>query len=288
MLLRLLRWELFKLSRQRASYVGFALSLAFIIVMLVGFRMSHWHYLHRYRRLGFDPMTLLNGAFFAHYSLQVGCIAFLPLMAATLGGSQIAGEAQAGTLRAVLVRPPSRAALFFAKALATWLWLNLNVFFLVALATLIGEIALGHGPMLVFVWEFRAGGPWVVSFPDWGLLLLTVTAGAGLSLFVISCLSLMLSTFTDTPVVAHVATLGIFFISSIVEHLPEQLIGDEIRAALPTTHMAFWLQLYRIWDPVAGSFDGTRFWTDLAVCAAFSLAFLGIGLARFQRKDITS
>ena len=287
MILRLVRWELFKLSRQRASYVGFVLSLAFVVLMLVGFKMSHWHYLRRYH-LGFDPLSLLNAPFFAHYSLQIGCFAFLPLLAATLGGSQIAGEAQLGTLRALLVRPPSRAQVFLAKAIATWLWLQLNVFFLVGLALLIGEIALGHGPMLVFVWEFRAGGPWVVDSPDWFGLLATVTLGAGMSLFVISALSLMLSTLTDTPVVAHVATLGSFFISSIVEHLPEQLIADEIRQALPTTHMGFWLQLYRIWDPVAGTFDGHRFWTDLAACAGFSVGFLLIGLVRFQQKDITS
>ena len=286
--LRLVRWELFKLSRQRASYVGFVLSLAFVIVMVVGFQMSHWHYLQRFHRAGFDPLSLLRGPFFAHYSLQIGFFAFLPLMAATLGGSQIAGEAQSGTLRGLLVRPPSRAAVFLAKVIATWLWLQLNVIFLVALSTLVGEIAFGDGPMLVFIWEFRAGGPWVVDSPDWWLLLVVVSFGAGLSLFVISALSLLISTLTDSPVVAHVATLGTYFISSIVEHLPDQLIGAEIREALPTTHMGFWLQLYRFWDPVPGSFDSHRFWTDLIVCGGFTILFLGAGLFWFERKDITS
>jgi hypothetical protein len=286
--LRLVRWELFKLSRQRASYVGFVLSLAFVIIMVIGFKMSRWHYLKKFQTLGFNPLDLLHGPFFAHYTLQIGFFAFLPLMAATLGGSQIAGEAQAGTLRVLLVRPPSRIAVFLAKSVATWLWLQLNVLFLVALAILVGEIAFGDGPMLVFVWEFRAGGPWVVDSPDWWALLLVVTLGAGVSLFLISALSLMISTFTDSPVVAHVSTLGAYFISSIVEHMPEQLIGAELRAALPTTHMGFRLQLYRFWDPVPGTFDAAAFWTDLLICGGFSVLFLGIGLFWFDRKDVTS
>ena len=35
--LRLVKWELFKLSRQRASYIGFVLCLVFCAVTLFGF-----------------------------------------------------------------------------------------------------------------------------------------------------------------------------------------------------------------------------------------------------------
>src|SRR5204863_1305126 len=134
------------------------------------------------------------------------------------------------------------------------LWLQLNVVFLVLLALLIGEIAFGHGPMLAFVWELRGDGPYIVDAPDWYLLLLSITLCAGCSLFLISSLSLMLSTFTDTPVIAHVGALGAYFISSVVQRMPEQLVADEVRAAMPTTHMDFWHQLFRLWAPhgVAG------------------------------------
>ncbi len=286
-LLRLVRWELFKLSRQRGSYIGFALSLVFVIVMMIGFKLSHWHYFSNFK-LGFDPLELLRGPFFAHYSLQIGFFAFLPLLAATLGGSMIAGEAQSGTLRNLLVRPPSRTALFAAKTIATFVWLQLNVFFLVALALLVGRIAFGGGPMLVFVWELRRDGPWVLESPDYFVLLATVTFGCGVSLFVVSAMSLLLSTLTDTPVIAHVGSLGAFFISSVVQRLPDQLMPDDVRALLPTTHMNFWHQLFRLWDPAGTAFDATAFWTDLAYCATFTVIVLGAALAWFRRKDITS
>jgi len=285
--LKLVRWELFKLSRQRASYVGFVLCLAFVIVMMVGFGFSNWRYLKSYRGLPFDPMSLINGQFFAHFSLQIGFVSILPLLAATLGGSQIAGEAKDGTLRALLVRPPSRAAVFAAKTVATWIWLQLSVCFLVAFALMCGSIAYGSGDLLVFIWEFRKELPWVVDRGDaWGLFAV-VSLGAGASLFVIAALSLMLTTMTDSPVVAHVGTLGAFFISSVIQRMPEQLIAEEVRAALPTTHMSFWHELYRLWDP-AGAFDPGRIAVDVAWCVGFCVLFLGVGLWWFTRKDVTS
>lgn len=285
---RLVRWEMFKLYRQPSSYVGFVLCLVFVIVMLIGFQFSKWKTLRRYNDLPFDPIELINGPFFAHFTLSIGFFAVLPILAATLGGSQIAGEAQGGTLRALLVRPPARSAHFLAKAIATFLWLQLTVLFLVALALLVGSISRGGGPLLVFVWEFRADGPWIVDSPDWWLLMLSVTLAAGSALFVISALALMLSTFTDTPVAAHVGALGGFFISSVIQRLPDQLVAEEVKAALPTAHMNFWQEIYRLWDPVAGTFDQTRFWTDLAWCGGFTLVFLGVGLWRLTSKDITT
>ena len=103
-----LRWELFKLTRQRASYVGFLLCLAFAVVMLIGFSSSHFRFLRGLERLGIDVRSLINGPFFASFSLQIGFFAVLPLLAATLGGNQIAGEAKDGTLRALLVRRRER------------------------------------------------------------------------------------------------------------------------------------------------------------------------------------
>lgn len=287
-LLRLVRWELFKLTRQRASYVGFLVCLAFVIVMLVGFQMSSWRTLSAYQGLPFDPMKMINGPFFAHFTLNIGFFAVLPLIAATVGGSQLAGEAKDGTLRALLVRPPSRAAVFAAKTIATAVWLWLVVAFLAALALAVGTIALGGGDLLVYVWEFRRSWPWIVESPDWALVFLVATLGVTASLFVIAALSLLLTTVTDSPVVAHVGTLGAFFISSVIQRLPDQLVSDRLKAALPTAHMNFWHELYRLWEPAPTGFDPARFWTDVAWCGGFVVAFLGAGLWWFHRKDVTS
>ena len=286
-LLRCLRWELYKLARQRASYLGFVLSLVFTVVMLIGFGLSEFKSL-RNMRLPFDPLALINGPFFAHFTLNIGFFAVLPLLAATLLGSQLAGEAKDGSLRALLLRPPSRTTVYVAKIIATWVWLQLNVFFLVGLALLVGTIAFGGGDLLVFVWEFRKAGPWVVESPDWLVTTLVVSLGAGASLFVICALALFLTTLTDSPVVAHVGTLGAFFISSVIQRLPDQIISEDVRDALPTKNMNFWHELYRFWHPSDAAFDAARFWDDVAWCGGFIVLFLGAGLWWLRRKDITA
>lgn len=285
--LRLVKWELYKLSRQRASYIGFLLCLAFVIIMLVGFGLSDFRQLKQSAR-GVDLSRMINAPFFANFTMEIGFFAVMPLLAATLAGSQLAGEAKDGTLRALLVRPPSRVAVFLSKTCATWIWLQALMFFLVGLALLCGLVAFGRGNLTVFVWEFRKQGVWIVEDPEWWKVLLLGSVASTLSLFVVAALAMFLSAITDTPVVAHVGTLGAFFISSILQRLPEQLVGDELRQMLPTSHMNFWHEIYKIWDPVPDSFDHHRFSVDLGWCVAYVVVFLGAGMWWFRRKDVTS
>ena len=286
--LNLLRWELVKLARRRASYVGFVLCGAFCVSVLIGFSFARWKGLRYWgRALPVDPAKLIEGPFFANFVLLVGFFALMPLLAATLGGSQIAGEARDGTLRTVLVRPVGRLRLYAAKVIATYLWLQLILLFLVGLALVIGTISLGGDRLLVFVWELRQDGVWLVELGDWAWLLALVTLGAGASLFVVASLAIMLSAMTDTPAAAHVGSLGAFLISAVLQRLPVEIMPDEFRELLPTTHMGFWQELYRLTHPSV-AFDAGRFVTDIAWCVVTSGVFLAVGAIAFRRRDITT
>jgi hypothetical protein len=175
--LKLTRWELWKLARRPSSYVGFVLCLVFAAVALIGFEWSQ----HKGKKIGglaIDPSQYLNGPFFANFVLNIGFFALLPLVAATVAGSQLAGEHKDGTLRALLVRPPSRTAVYVAKALASLIWLELMVVFLCALALLIGHVAYGGGSLLIYIWEYRNAGFWIVPADDWPALLALACLGA--------------------------------------------------------------------------------------------------------------
>jgi ABC-type transport system involved in multi-copper enzyme maturation permease subunit len=98
---------------------------------------------------------------------------------------------------------------------------------------------------------------------------------------------MMLSSVTDSPVAAHVGSLGVYLISSVLQRMPGELVPDELRELLPTTHMGFWQQLYRVTHPTA-VFDTTGFVTDIVWCLGFSVVFLAIGAVVFRRRDITA
>lgn len=284
---RLLRWELFKLYRRPASYVGFVLCLVFCVVVLIGFAVQDYKG-RRMGGLGLDPSVYLNGPFFASFILQIGFFAILPLVAATVGGSQLAAESKDGTLRAMLVRPPSRTAVYLAKTLATLIWIQLMVWFLLALALLLGHVAYGGGSLLVFVWEFRKDGFWTVPPSTWAPMLLVASVGITLALALVASLALCVSAMTDNPVVAHVGTLGGFFISSILQRLPDQILSDDFKQLLPTTHMNFWHESFRWFHPSGDHVAYARLARDLTWSLGLTALFITVGLVTFRRRDLTS
>lgn len=284
----LVRWELSKLARRRSSYVGFALVIGFCGAVLVGFYWSQWRGLRYWgQALPFKPLDHINGPFYANYVLVVGFFALMPLLTASLAGSQIAGEARDGTLRALLVRPVGRVTLYWAKVTATYLWLQLMVFVMVAFALLVGAIVYGGDTLMVFIWEMRADGIWLMDTGDWIWLLPLASLLAGLSLFVIASVAMMLSTITDTPVIAHVGSLGVYLISSVLQRLPGDLVPDKLRELLPTTHMAFWQKIYVVTHPTV-AFDRRQFLSDVLWCAGFSAIFLVIGAIVIRRRDVSA
>ncbi len=284
---RLVRWELWKLARRPASYVGFVLCLVFTVVSLIGFEWTQYKG-KRIQGLQLDPEQYLNGPFFANFVLNIGFFALLPLVAATLAGSQLAGESKDGTLRALLLRPPSRTAIYVAKAVASLIWLELMVVFLCGLALLVGHVAYGGGSLLVYIWEFRSQGPWVVAAEDWPKLMALACLGVGASLALVVACALCVSAVTDNPVIAHVGTLGGFFISSVLQRLPDQIMGESFKDALPTRHMNFWHELYRWYHPAGSTVDHDRWWTDVTWCAGLTFGLFALGWWLFRRRDITS
>ncbi|HTM19319.1 MAG TPA: ABC transporter permease subunit [Kofleriaceae bacterium] len=287
--LRLLRWELYKLTRRRATYIGLVLCLGFCAVTLFGFSMSNFQGLRRNSGGLIDPQRYLNGWFYTYFCISICFFTLLPLLAALVPGSQFAGEAKEGTLRALLLRPPSRPALFGAKTLVSFVWLLALVYVLIGLALMMGTIARGGGKMMIFEWEFRQYGPWFVADGDRIWLLLLTGLGQAVSLFMIASFALMLSAMTDNPVAATVGTVGGFFISSIVHQLPDEVMSPRFKAFMPTRHMGFWRELPNLFQPYdPDRFAAARFWTDLAWVGGYSLVFLVIGLTVFSRRDITS
>lgn len=285
--LRLLKWELWKLSRRPSSYAGFVLCLLFTACVLVGLGYSQYKG-KNIQGIKLDPTQYLNGPFFANFVLNIGFFALLPLVAATVAGSQLAGESKDGTLRAMLVRPPPRWAVYVAKAIASLVWLELMVIFLVLLALLVGHVAYGGGSMLIFLWEFKDQGIWIIEPSDWPWMLALCCVGAGAALAMIVACALFISSLTDNPVVAHVGTLGAFFISSVLQRLPDALMSEAFKDLLPTKHMNFWHEVYRYFHPEGSSLDNARFWNDVMWCGGLTFLMFGLGLLIFTRRDVTT
>lgn len=115
----LLKLELEKLFRSKGFYLSFCVLVGFVVLMLWGF------YTYAARKTGgqaveqfkytYESKEYFNGLTFALYSVLFSFTLLLPIFVSMSAGSQIAGEARAGTLRMICTRPISRASLILSK-----------------------------------------------------------------------------------------------------------------------------------------------------------------------------
>src|SRR5499427_10065556 len=107
-----LKLESLKLIRSRSFLLSFGSLAVFVALMLWGF------YSYAERKAGeqvtsqfkytYESKSYFNGLTFALYSLVFSFSLLIPIFVAMTAGGQIAGEARAGTLRTMLLRPVSR------------------------------------------------------------------------------------------------------------------------------------------------------------------------------------
>jgi ABC-2 type transport system permease protein len=213
-----------------------------------------------------------NGIFVALTAMSVEMALFLPLAVAVLAGDTIAGEANLGTLRYLLTVPVDRTRLLLVKYVSLVIGALIGVVVVAGTGLVVGGALLGLGPTTLL-----SGNQ--VSLAD-ALVRLTVavlylTAGlAGLA-----AVGLFVSTLTEQPIAAMIATTVVATAMWILDAIPQlDWLGP-------------WLLVHR-WSAFADAFRDPIFWdtmrTGLAVDLAYVVVFLALAWARFAQKDITS
>jgi ABC-2 type transport system permease protein len=228
----------------------------------------------------FLSAVLRNGSLYPAAALALVLPVFLPLAVAVVAGDSIAGEAAAGTLRYLLVRPVGRTRLLAAKLVA------LAVFILFAvLLVVLTSLALGVG--LFGTGAEAVGQPGAVtslsgvslSSADLGLRLLGVVGYIVLSMLGFGAIAAFLSTVSDSGLGAALGALAVLITSSVLETLDAATV---VKPYLPTHYWLSWIDFFR--DPV--------FWRNIdsgmLLQAGYIVVFFGAAWANFATKDVTS
>ena len=267
----MLRVELGKLVRRPRTWITIALlaGLPAVIAVFV-------HVTGIGPRPGQGPALLSevldNGLLLPAAALALILPVFLPVAVAVVAGDAVAGEASAGTLRYLLVRPVPRTALLVAKLV------TITVFIVLAVA-LVAVISLGVGWWLFGVKPLTSVSGSSISTADtvWRALL-TITYVAT-SMLGLAAIALFASTRTDSPLAAAMGALAAFITSQILDLIEST---QAIQPYLPTHYWLSFIDLYR--DPVL--------WHDIArgfaLQGVYIVVFLLAAWASFTTKDITS
>lgn len=226
----------------------------------------------------FLSAVLSNGQLYPAAALAIVLPIFLPITVAVIAGDAVAGEAAAGTLRYLLVRPIGRTRLLVAKLASIGAFVLIAVVSVAVTSYLVGITVLGTSSLTQTTVTITTTG---TSLTSGQVLLRTVlmVLYVGWSMLSVASVSLFLSTLTDSSLGAALGGLAVLVTSSALVALDA---AESVRDYLPTRYWLAWLDLFR--DPVL--------WHDLqrgiAVQGVYIAVLLAMAWANFATRDISS
>ncbi|GAU67710.1 hypothetical protein SSP35_05_02770 [Streptomyces sp. NBRC 110611] len=213
-----------------------------------------------------------NGLFLVFASLAVTLPFFLPMATGLIAGDSIAGEAQGGTLRYLLVAPAGRTRLLLVKY-ATTLTFCLAGTLVVALS------ALTTGALLFPLGDITLLSGTSIPFGEGLLRALAIAGVVALSLIGVAAVGLFVSTLTTSGTAAMATTVGLLITVQILDTIPQ------LEAVQPYLFPHYWLSFADLLrDPV--------YWDQLqknvGLQALYAVVFGSAAWARFTTRDITA
>jgi len=213
-----------------------------------------------------------NGLFVSLTALAVSMPLFLPLTVGVVAGDTVAGEANLGTLRYLLVAPAGRVRLLLVKFAGAAAFCLAATLIVVVAGVAIGAALFPIGPVTLLSGD-------VVGVGGFALRAALFVAYVTLSLLGLSAIGMFASTLTTVPVGAMAATIVISAASQIVGVIPQ------LEAIHPWLFSHYWLGFADLMrNPI-----GFESFADNAVLQLGYIAVFGALIyGRFSTKDILS
>ena len=213
-----------------------------------------------------------NGLFVGFTAMIMAIPLFLPLTIGVVSGDTIAGEANTGTLRYLLIAPVNRARLLVVKYIGAAAFALAATTTLMVTGIIIGAILFPVGPVTLLSGD-------VVSIPAALYRIFLVVIYVTISLLGLSAIGLFISTLTVIPVGAMAATVVLSTVSQILGTLPQ------ISAIHPYLLSYYWLGFA---DLMRSPISLSSMASNLLLQLAYAIIFGALAYSRFTSKDILS
>ncbi len=267
---RLLRSELALVFRRRRNLV--LLAVLALIPVLIGTAVR----LSSSPSAGEGPQFIDritgNGLFLSLTALVAVLPLFLPLGVSVVSGDAVAGEANLGTLRSLLVVPVRRGRLLAVKYTAV-LAFCLAAVLVVALAGAITGFALfpvGRVALLSGT---------TIPLAEALVRTLLIALYVGVSMAGLAAVGLFASTLTEVPVGAMAATLTLSIVSQVLDAIPQ------VSAIHPYLFSHHWMAFGDLLRQPVPTHD---LLLGVATQVIYVVVFLTLAWARFDTKDVSS
>lgn len=220
----------------------------------------------------FFDLIANNGLLVAVASLFALVTFLLPLLASMAGSQTIAGEAENGTLRTMLMQPVHRGVLLLAKWFVANLYIAIGLVILAIGSLIAGGAIYGLKPLTLLTGQTVSVGESI-----WLIFLAYAFVLVGMATVV--SLAVAFSTLTNSSLTAVGAALVLVIIMLVLGSLS---VFDFLQPYLFTSHFAAWVNFFRDpvdWDPIRDALINFVVWI---------VGMTGIAWYVFRRKDILS
>jgi ABC-2 type transport system permease protein len=279
-MLRFLQQEIFKLVRSRLFYLSFVMLVVFVALMLWGF------YTYSQHKTGgqvefkytYENSSYFNGLIFTLYSVYFAFQLIIPISVSILSGTQIAGEARAGTLRFLLTRPVSRSRLYLSKYVVSALSVFALLAFFIAFNLFVGLVFVGWGDQSLYPGPLNlVQEPSRIPQSEALVRFLCATFTGTWSLMTLATLAFLMSVLFENPIVSSFTALTLYVMFNVIGRVD---FFVDLKPYLFTTDMEFWREVFKPEIPIS------ELLYRACRCGMYSVAFLFAGLVIFERKDI--
>jgi ABC-2 type transport system permease protein len=272
--------EIFKLVRSRLFYLSFVMLIIFVFLMLWGF------YTYSQHKTGgqlefkytYENPSYFNGLIFTLYSAYFAFQLIIPISVSILSGTQIAGEARAGTLRFLLTRPLSRSQLYLGKYLVSALNVFVLLVFFLSFNLLIGLVFVGWGDLSLYPGPLNlVQEPSRLQQSEALVRFFYATLTGTWSLMTLATLAFLMSVVFENPIIASFTSLTLYVMFNVIGRVD---FFVDLKPYLFTTDMEFWREVFKPDIP------SNELLYRACRCGMYSVAFLLSGLIVFEKKDI--
>jgi ABC-2 type transport system permease protein len=213
-----------------------------------------------------------NGLFVAFTALTVSIPIFLPLTVGVVSGDTIAGEANLGTLRYLLIAPAGRLRLLLVKFVAAGIFAISATLAIVVAGVVIGVLLFPIRPVTLLSGDTIGAG-------DFALRCLLMVGYVSLSLLGLTAIGLFISTLTTVPVGAMAATIVLAAASQIVDALPQ------LSAIHPWLFTHYW---FGFADLLRNPISWDAYAQNGLLQLGYIVVFGALAYGRFATKDVLS
>jgi ABC-2 type transport system permease protein len=280
--MKLFWFEIYKAFSRWRTYISFCALASVVIVSEVVMKLSANEIFYRMMKIFQKDFLIsgnvLNGWFITGFIMNSLHI-HIPFLITLVAGDMVSGEATSGTVRLLLIRPPSRSKIIIAKYLTALFYTAALVLFFGGMCTFLGLALFGTGDLIVH----HYGKYGIVLIPEAQVplrMLLAFTAAVW-SMTVVASLAFLFSASAENSVGPIIGSMAVVIAFLVFGNLPLDFFRD-LSPYLFTSYMNLWQR----------SFDVPIPWSSIArsaiILGLHNIGLFLVALIIYRRKDIKS